>query len=72
MARDSGARDFGRSTFLVYRKTANGSLIWIGTVENRKAAHELIKLHVKQASDEFSIRSLASRELTHVRAEENH
>jgi len=72
MARDSGGRDFWRSTILVYRKTLNGSLVWIGTVEDRRAAYELIKLNAKQPSDEFSIRKLASRDLIHVRADENH
>jgi len=72
MARDSGAGDFWRSTILVYRKTSHGSLVWIGTVENKRAAHELIRLHSRQPSDEFSIRSLVSRDLTHVRADENH
>jgi hypothetical protein len=72
MARDSGARDSWRSTILVYRKDSNGSLAWIGTVKSKRAAYELIKLHARQPSDEFSIRNLASRDLTHVRADENH
>jgi hypothetical protein len=72
MARDSGAKDFSWSSILVYRKMPNGSLVWIGTVENKRAAYELIKLHAKQQSDEFSIRRLASLDLTHMRAGENY
>jgi len=71
VAQDSGARDCWRSSVLVYRKTSNGSLVWIGTVENKRAAYELIKTHAKQPSDEFLIRRLDSRDLTHVRADEN-
>jgi hypothetical protein len=72
MVRDSRGGDSWPSTILVYRKTANGSLVWIGSAENKRAAHELIKLHAEHPSDEFSIRSLVSRDLTHVRADENH
>lgn len=72
MDRESGARDVWRSTILVYRKDSNGSLAWIGTVKNKRAAFELIKLHAKQPSDEFSIRRLTSRDLTHMRADENY
>jgi len=72
MARDSGGRDFWRSTILVYRKDLNGSPAWIATINNKRAAYKLIKLHAKQPSDEFSICRLASRDLIHVRADENH
>jgi hypothetical protein len=72
MAHDSAARDSWWSSILVYRKMSNGSLVWIGTATNKRAAYELIKLHAKEPSDEFSIRRLASRDLTHVRADENH
>ena len=72
MAREWSAIDSWRSSILVYRKTSNGSFVWIGTVENKKAAYELIKSHAKQPSDEFSFRRQASPDLTHVRADENH
>jgi len=49
----------------------NGSLVWIGEVQSVRAAHKLIKLHAKQSSDEFSIRSRESLDLTHLRADEN-
>ena len=71
MARDSDAKDFWQSSILVYRKMPNGSLVWIGTVQSKRAAYELIKTHAKQPGDEFSIRRLASLDLTHVRAEDS-
>jgi hypothetical protein len=69
--RQQGPGDARRSAILVYRKKSNGSLIWIGEVENIRAAHKFIKLHAKQSTDEFSIRTRGSLDLTHLRADEN-
>ena len=63
--------DWWRSAIIVYRKNSNGSLIWIGEVESVRAAHKFIKLHAKQSSDEFSIRTRGSLDLTHLRADQN-
>ena len=69
--RHQAAEDPRRSAILIYRKNSNGSLVWIGEVESVRAAHNFIKLHAKQSSDEFSIRSRESLDLTHLRADEN-
>jgi hypothetical protein len=69
--RPQATGDSWRSAILVYRKNSNGSLIWIGEVESVRAAHNFIKLHAKQSSDEFSIRTRDSLDLTHLRADQN-
>ena len=63
--------EFWRSAILVYRKHSNGSLIWIGEVESVRAAHKFIQLHAKQSSDEFSIPTRGSLDLTHLRVDQN-
>jgi len=62
MKPSAGAWDATLPVF-VYRKNCDGSLVWIGAADNKRAVKALIESHSKQSSDEFLIRSLNSREL---------